>query len=990
MHILMNCGGMPFNGDTIKTKSLGGSESAAYYLARELAEKGHLVTLFTNHPEEGIFDGVQYRYSGDVTEATPLGDRYHTYAVATPHDVNITQRSPYAFAIPVAAKVRVWWLHDVPHAHMKGEISASLLGTDLIFAVSEWHKEQIVEAWGINPDKVVSVGNGIDLSIFEGAIFGDHALRNDSRFKMIYSSRPERGLETLVKPNGIMERLAEEGVDAVLYVCSYDNITQRMAGYYNWLHSRCDELPNVIRLGSLTKRELAGLMNSCDLLAYPTTFNETSCITAMEAMASGTMILSSATGALVETCADTASVLLPLSPLARPRPAAMEAGDHTVEVNEELFVESIKTFVELPDDEKVHAAQVQLDAAKSKGWDGVTDRSLEAIAEVFAKSSSRSSIVKQLVRNSDIYALKHYLMGIKPSEVEDNYIFNDVLDEVAECYAFTDEPSWDEHYRKYYEYEKERGVNYGPESLDNNSRFEFVSSIIARGGNNIRVLDYGCAHGHYTVNLAKRFPDIEFTGIDITPSNIEKAKAWAKEEGLTNVKFIVGRVHESEQVIKSDAALGQFDMVIAAEVIEHVANYQHHIDTLNSCLVDGGKFIMTTPYGPWEAQGYIEHWPWRAHVHHFERMDLHDMCGDFPDFGVTVVSSGRTQQSESIGSYVTVWNKPASKCGAIDYDRKIAQLAPRQTVSVCMIAKDVEDQIAQSIKSVAEFADEFVIAIDVNTTDDSVNAIEKAIAKYAPRTTTVIIKDAQSPLDVGFDVARNNTVVMASGDWILWMDADEVIDGQQELPPLLRNSMFDAYAVPHHHFTIEPAGVLKTDYPCRLFRNGNEVRFFGVVHEHPEVELNAGIPYTAVLAQPVVAHYGYTNEKTRRLRFNRNYPLMKADREKYPDRKLGKFLWIRDLSQIIGWKIESGSIITDEMASSAVEGIALWEELLKDAPLRLVIDSLDWYSSLVEVIGGGTRMAIGIKSNKAENTAQATFANEVHANALAARIMRES
>ena len=43
-NILMHVGGMPFNGDTIPSgQSLGGSESAAYYLAKALVKRGHRI-----------------------------------------------------------------------------------------------------------------------------------------------------------------------------------------------------------------------------------------------------------------------------------------------------------------------------------------------------------------------------------------------------------------------------------------------------------------------------------------------------------------------------------------------------------------------------------------------------------------------------------------------------------------------------------------------------------------------------------------------------------------------------------------------------------------------------------------------------------------------------------------------------------------------------------------------------------------------------------
>ena len=39
MHIVLYAGGIPFDGETIEERSLGGSESAAYYVAKELSER---------------------------------------------------------------------------------------------------------------------------------------------------------------------------------------------------------------------------------------------------------------------------------------------------------------------------------------------------------------------------------------------------------------------------------------------------------------------------------------------------------------------------------------------------------------------------------------------------------------------------------------------------------------------------------------------------------------------------------------------------------------------------------------------------------------------------------------------------------------------------------------------------------------------------------------------------------------------------------------
>ena len=113
MDIVIHSMGMPFNGDTLKTKSLGGSESAAYYQAMELARRGHKVTVFTTTQEETFTDGVRFCSLGQPTEAEPLGNAFTHYAANTPHDVLIIQRHPLAFHRKWASKVNLFQMHDL-------------------------------------------------------------------------------------------------------------------------------------------------------------------------------------------------------------------------------------------------------------------------------------------------------------------------------------------------------------------------------------------------------------------------------------------------------------------------------------------------------------------------------------------------------------------------------------------------------------------------------------------------------------------------------------------------------------------------------------------------------------------------------------------------------------------------------------------------------------------------------------------------------------
>jgi tRNA (guanine-N7-)-methyltransferase len=62
------------------------------------------------------------------------------------------------------------------------------------------------------------------------------------------------------------------------------------------------------------------------------------------------------------------------------------------------------------------------------------------------------------------------------------------------------------------------------------------------GNENPIVLELGCGKGEYTVELAKRFPQQNFIGIDIKGARLWRGAKTATEERLPNVSFVRTRV----------------------------------------------------------------------------------------------------------------------------------------------------------------------------------------------------------------------------------------------------------------------------------------------------------------------------------------------------------------------------------------------------------------------------------------------------------------
>lgn len=66
------------------------------------------------------------------------------------------------------------------------------------------------------------------------------------------------------------------------------------------------------------------------------------------------------------------------------------------------------------------------------------------------------------------------------------------------------------------------------------------------------VLELGCGKGEYTVNLARKFPDKNFLGIDIKGARFWRGAKTAVEEGLDNVGFLRTQIEFVESFFAAD------------------------------------------------------------------------------------------------------------------------------------------------------------------------------------------------------------------------------------------------------------------------------------------------------------------------------------------------------------------------------------------------------------------------------------------------------
>lgn len=144
-----------------------------------------------------------------------------------------------------------------------------------------------------------------------------------------------------------------------------------------------------------------------------------------------------------------------------------------------------------------------------------------------------------------------------------------------------------------------------------------------------------------------------------------------------------------------------------------------------------------------------------------------------------------------------------------------------ETVSLCMIVKNEEANLADCLASLGDFADEIII-VDTGSTDRTVEIAESFGARVEHFTW---IDD--------FAAARNESLKYAGGDWIFWLDADDRIppESPAKLKQTVASGQADAYRCRMvSHIQGDPPSVSTADYTL-LFRNGRGIRFEGAIHE---------------------------------------------------------------------------------------------------------------------------------------------------------------
>ena len=163
---------------------------------------------------------------------------------------------------------------------------------------SHWNYEKFRYFFDIPTDRSVVIKNGID-SFPQRKIY-----KKGEPIKLIHHCTPWRGLNVLLRA---MQEINDPNITLDVYSSTQvygDEFKKQNDDQFKPLYEQAKQLPNVNYIGYETNEYIKANMNKYDMFVYPSVFEETFCVSALEALAAGVHVVTNNYGALYETCAE--------------------------------------------------------------------------------------------------------------------------------------------------------------------------------------------------------------------------------------------------------------------------------------------------------------------------------------------------------------------------------------------------------------------------------------------------------------------------------------------------------------------------------------------------------------------------------------------------------------------------------------------------------------------------------------------------------------
>jgi len=104
----------------------------------------------------------------------------------------------------------------------------------------------------------------------------------------------------------------------------------------------------------------------------------------------------------------------------------------------------------------------------------------------------------------------------------------------------------------------------------------------------IEILDAGAGFGQYSYFCAKRFREAHILGLDIAPDFVAYGNRFFTKMGMNRIRF-------EQADITTLSYQNRFDLILAVDVLEHIADDEALLQCFFRALKTGGHLIVSTP-----------------------------------------------------------------------------------------------------------------------------------------------------------------------------------------------------------------------------------------------------------------------------------------------------------------------------------------------------------------------------------------------------------
>jgi glycosyltransferase involved in cell wall biosynthesis len=163
---------------------------------------------------------------------------------------------------------------------------------------SHWNYEKFRYFFDIPTEKSVVIKNGIEHFPIR------KIYKKGTPIKLVHHCTPWRGLNILLRA---MQEVKNPNITLDVYSSAKvygSQYAEKNDKDFEPLYEQARSLPNVNYIGYKPNEFLQEMMPNYDMFVYPSIFEETSCVSALEALACGVHVITNNFGALYETCAE--------------------------------------------------------------------------------------------------------------------------------------------------------------------------------------------------------------------------------------------------------------------------------------------------------------------------------------------------------------------------------------------------------------------------------------------------------------------------------------------------------------------------------------------------------------------------------------------------------------------------------------------------------------------------------------------------------------